>query len=101
VSIACDCPLGLCPSGHHSSECFGGVRELMLDFDSRWRLLGTWPKIFLCLLRHARSHYLIEIFYIMESILFSYFGLKIFSFWKARFDSQDFVVVRFPYPSLS
>ena len=32
--------------------------------------------------RHLRSHYVIEIFYIMKIILFAYFGLKFFSFWK-------------------
>ena len=46
VSIACDCRLGLCPSGHHSSECFGSVQELVLNFGPRWRLLGIWSKIF-------------------------------------------------------
>jgi len=44
--------------------------------------LGIWPKIFSQIVWHQRSYYLIEIFYIMESILFSYFELKIFSFLK-------------------
>ena len=46
MSIACDFPLGLCPLENHSLEGFGGVRELVLDFGPRWRLLGIWPKSF-------------------------------------------------------
>ena len=49
-------------------------------------MLGLWSKIFWCLLRHLRSHDLIQIFYIMEIILFSYFGLKIFFFFLEGLD---------------
>ena len=41
------------------------------------------------------SYCVFEIFYIMEIILFSYFGLKIFFlFGKMRFGDQDTVVAR-------
>jgi len=46
--------------------------------------------IFLQNVWYLRSYYLIEIFYIMKIILFSYFWLKIlFSFGKITVDDQD------------
>ena len=57
-------------------------------------LLGLWPKIFLPVTWHPRSHYVIEIFYIMKIILFAHFGLKIFPFERMRFGGQDSVVPR-------
>jgi len=50
-------------------------------------LLGLWPKIFWCLLRHPRLYYFIEIFYIMEIVYFHSLSWRSFSL-----DGLDLIV---------
>ena len=102
VSTAYDYPLGLCP---FEASLFGVLwpcLQVGVRFWFELEIVGIMAQKSFPITWHPISHYVIEIFYIMEIILFAYFGLKIF-FPLKRWDLVVKILwwLRFPYPSPS
>ena len=89
-------PMGLYPSGFFDGVC---VQKLVFNFGPRWRLLGLWPKIFLLVTYHPRSHYVILHY---ENYIICIFWIEDFFLLKGwDLVAEILRCLGFPYPNIS